>query len=185
MISVKHCIAKYFSNHPEAERWQQVCFTAQVAQKQSPGRVFRGKSRRATLTPRVISAGDIYAIVEASFILNIFRVVGRSFRQLRGTSIGNQISPVLSAIAVAFEEYMWATTYSNFLESNRTTMFLMRYVDNRFLIFSDHLLKNKAMKLPCHPSFYRDPVTLEDVGDLRILGCLVDPEKRHVSYCSH
>ena len=61
-------------------------------------------------------------------------------------------------------------------------MFLMRYVDNRFLIFSDHLLKTKAMKLLCHPSVYRDPVTLEDVGDLHILGCLVDPETRHVSY---
>jgi hypothetical protein len=83
MASVKHCIAKYFSNRPEAAQWQEVCFTAQVSQKQSPGRVFRGKSRRATATPRVIKAGDIYTIVETSFALNIFTVVGRSFKQVR------------------------------------------------------------------------------------------------------
>lgn len=54
---------------------------------------------------------DLPDIVKLSFDSCIFQTLGQIFQQHRGTGIGNQISPVVSNIAVTLTERVW---YSSF-----------------------------------------------------------------------
>ena len=180
--AVQHCLYTYYKLHPTTQDPEEACFSVKSLQNQTVGRVFRGQIRKAASTNRVIYVKDILEIVKTSFSINFFQVMGVCYRQIRGSSIGNQISPVLCAIAVAFEEHIWTNMFHTFLQSHQMHLFLMRYVDNRFFIYPKELKSHPAMTMICDEMFYKDPVILEPVGDLHILGFLVDPEARTVTY---
>ena len=127
---------------------------------------------------------DLPSIVQLSFDSCIFETMGQIFQQHRGTGIGigNQISPVVSNIAVTLIERVWYSSFQSQLQgTQRIHSFLMiRYVDNRFALFPKSLVHEKALKLFCHKHFYQLPVELEDVGTNELLGFDVDANNNHL-----
>ena len=57
-----------------------------------------------------------------------------------------------------------------------------RYVDNRFIAFNSTFLKHLATRTLIHPDFYGNPVQLEPVEDMHLLGFDVDLHQRTISY---
>ena len=127
---------------------------------------------------------DLPKIVQLSFDSCIFQTLGQIFQQHRGTGIGNQISPVVSNIAVTLTERVWYSSFQTQLHAmQRVHPFLViRYVDNRFALFPKHLAHEKALKIFRHKHFYQLPVELEDVGTNELLGFDVDANNRTIQY---
>ena len=137
-----------------------------------------------TSRTRTINIHDLPKIVQLSFDSCIFETMGRIFRQHRGTGIGNQISPVVSNIAVTLIERVWYASFQQQLQGMQRThsMLMLRYVDNRFALFPANLVHKKALTLFCHKHFYQLPVELEDVGTNELLGFDVDANNRTIQY---
>ena len=115
-------------------------------------------------------------------MIGVFTAAGECFRQIRGTSIGNQISPALSLITVAYREHLWLQGFQPLAERLLTTQFLRRYVDNRILIYDASVQSSECLCTLLMPSFYKEPVVLEPVGTSLVLGCDVDVALRTVRY---
>ena len=101
-----------------------------------------------------------------------------SFRQVRGTCIGNQISPVISQIAVAIKEHMWVQSFNLFWQSHKHLVCAIRYVDNRLLLIPDTLMRNPAIQELVKLEFYGPPVQLEQVGNDEFLGFHLNTDER-------
>ena len=127
---------------------------------------------------------DLPMIVKLGFDSCVFETLGQVYKQPRGTGIGNQISPVVSNIAVTLIERTWYYSFQNQLSSiyRRYPTVMIRYVDNRFLMFSAGLKNRLALKTFAHKFFYESPVELEDVGSDELLGIDVDAANRTVTY---
>ena len=121
-------------------------------------------------------------IVQLSFEMGIFTAFQQCWKQVRGTSMGNQLSPVLCDIAVTCTEQMWRATHKIWLDNHRTSQFLFRYVDNRLGVFPKQQLYSATMKQFCSTVFYGAPVILETVADNIILGCAIDVSNRSCTY---
>eukprot|EP00439_Symbiodinium_sp_Y106_P011130 s7285_g1.t1 len=180
--AVELVFLQYFQNracnHPDA-----FMFTVHDRQKFSEGRVLRGKARVfRSAVMRQISAGDVKQLVALSFLFAKFTIMGRCFRQIQGSPIGNQISPALCDLTVSVEEAMWAASFDVAKTSWKAMCWFGRYVDNRFLVFPRGFLQSHAFQSLVSPMFYRDPVVLEacDAGEL--LGCMVDIEAGTVEF---
>jgi len=117
---------------------------------------------------------DILTIVELSLKVNIFTCLGRTWQQIRDTAIGNQISPILSLIAVSFKSFLWTQRFPRY-DQPSAKVFMLRYVDNRILIIPRALHRDPAIRVLRDLNFYEDPVTLETVTDGKVLGCHVNP----------
>ena len=97
------------------------------------------------------------------------------FRQIRGSPIGNQISPILSSIAVCAVELCWHQKCQTWLRTRQ--IFSVRYVDNRFLMCEQTLIKSPAIRAFLNLWFYEAPVEVEPVDDCVLLGFDIDPIK--------
>ena len=132
-------------------------------------RVFAGKqSYGRTPTTRIIHVEDIMTIVKSSFQGMYVPVGTLIMRQVHGTAIGSQLSPVLSHICVARHEVMWQRIYGQWYTSHN--VFLERYVDNRFVIFPSPSSGHPAPPLEglLQADFYGAPIVLEQVGSSRL-----------------
>ena len=78
-----------------------------------------------SLPRKHIAQEDIPAIVQASFDKGIFWAAGSVRSQIDGTSIGNQISPVLSSLPVCRAEIAWKRAFK---AQQFQAAFLCRYV---------------------------------------------------------
>ncbi|OLQ01336.1 hypothetical protein AK812_SmicGene15914 [Symbiodinium microadriaticum] len=79
-------------------------FTVDEKSASSHGRVLRGKPMKNRASAcRKVFAGDLLKIIELFFSFASFTVLGRCFEQMRGSPIGNQLSPSLCNIAVCME----------------------------------------------------------------------------------
>ena len=58
-------------------------------------------------------------LVQLSFECGRFTAVGNTYRQIRGTCMGNQISPILSKIAVVAVEVAWSRAWSSHFVGHR------------------------------------------------------------------
>ena len=128
-------------------------------------RVSAGKqSYGRTPTTRVIYMEDILGIVKSSFQCMYVQVEALILRQVHGTAIGSQLSPVLSHICVARHEVIWQHIYGQWFTSHN--IFLERYVDNRFVIFPSPASGHPAAPLEAllQADFYGAPIVLEQVG---------------------
>ena len=97
--------------------------------------------------------------------------------------MGNPVSPVLSGIEVSFTEHIWRSTHEQWLQSNRLTTCLVRYVDKRLLLGTKSCVQESAIRTLQHHSFYIPPVLLEEVENPKeFLGFLVDPVQRSILY---
>ena len=90
-------------------------FSVSLREKDSKLRVWKGKARAAGTRMCQIYSRDILAIVRMSCDSSFFTVMGREFAQQRGAAIGNQISPVLASISVAYLEQTWHNQHEPFL----------------------------------------------------------------------
>ena len=125
---------------------------------------------------------DIPDITQLSFNAGIFQAVSKCWSQVRGTSMGNQVSPIVSAIAVSYVEKCWQQTYNSWWISHRQHMFIARYVDNRIAVSSNQQMQSRPMQLFAQSEFYGPPVILETVPDTHILGFNVNVQQRTITY---
>ena len=139
----------FFNSVPQARILESVCIllkrycqlstkefiTVCIARGAREVKSIAGRTKRAG-DPKYwkqIQLSDLTQIVQATFSCGIFTACNVQRKQREGTSIGNQISPILSALPVIATEIGWLTLYS----SPRLQPFLpIRYVDNRFIIVS-------------------------------------------------
>ena len=99
--------------------------------------IARGRRETKSIAGRTKSAGDPEYwkhIIQLADLLHIAQsACNCQWKQREGTSIGNQISPILSALPVIATGRGWLTLHN----SSRLLPFLpIRYVDNRFIMYS-------------------------------------------------
>ena len=127
---------------------------------------------------------DLPDIVKLSFDCCIFQTLGQIFQQHRGTGIGKQISPILSNIQVTLTERIWYSSFQAHLADMqlRHPLLMIRYVDNRFALFPQHLAEKRVLQIFAHKHFYQIPVELEDVGTQELVGFDVEANERTILY---
>ena len=128
-------------------------FSVSLREKDSKLRVWKGKSRAAGRRMYQVYFRDILAIARISCDSNYFTVLGRVFAQQRGAAIGNQISPVLASISVAFLEHSWYKRFASYLLQRRHRFLCFRYVDNRMGLIDTELISDPAIKEFLHDDF--------------------------------
>ena len=90
--------------------------------------------------------------------MQVFTVMGKTFRQQRGATMGNQISPMLANLTVSLVEQKFVEENALQLQRTAPHFYCVRYVDNRLLTVDHSCLKNL-----CSDMFYGSPVELETV----------------------
>ena len=182
--AVSDLLRDYFEKLGRSPEDAPKALTVNVNLPSAESRVFQGRVRPLeNFQNHCIFIEDILDVVRLSFSTGVFTAMNKCFKQIRGSSIGNQISPVLSSIAIAQYELGWQVSHANWLHQNRCLMFCARYVDNRFCVMPADLLSSKAMKEFCKPSFYGPPVELENVpDDTDFLGFVLDIEQMRTTF---
>ena len=110
--------------------------------------------------------------------------MNHTFQQVRGSAIGNQISPVLANTTVSHVEHQWRTRpqIQLLLQQHSHRIYITRYVDNR-LVPLDKLQQRHdgRQHFPTY-IFLEPPVLLEQEPDLSFLGCTTNPDLQTPSY---
>ena len=177
--AVNHMVQAYWDMWGRGRPMEMAHLTVMQKDTQKKHRTFAGRRRCTESIARTFRLVDIIDLVELAMATSVFEVLGTPFRQVRGACIGMQASPPLCNITAAWEEWMWARTYG-FLRHQRHLhgrcrfLFVLRYVDNRLTIHDRCLDADRAIKDLIHLDFYRDPVQLEHVGDMKVLGYTLD-----------
>ena len=109
-------------------------FSVSLREKDSKLRVWKGRARAAGQRMYQVFFRNILAFVRIFCDSSFFTVMGRVFAQQRGAAIGNQISPVLASISVAFLEQAWCDQHESFLKLVAHKFLCLRYVDNRIVL---------------------------------------------------
>ena len=181
--AVQALINDYLSKHPSSIPFHQITLSVNLNSLSSKFRVFRGKiAPLSKLNTKPIWLCHLLTIIQMSFNAGIFTALGCCWRQARGTSIGNQISPVLSSIAVSFIEKIWQQIYRDWWKQEQMNWFHTRYVDNRFCLVPLYITDQAPFRTFASADFYIKPVEIEPVGDNKILGFIVDPKSRTITY---
>eukprot|EP00438_Fugacium_kawagutii_P026451 Skav202762 [mRNA] locus=scaffold326:142749:169873:+ [translate_table: standard] len=175
--AVSDLLTDYHTLHPHLH--QDSVISVDLKQQDTQRRLFRGKPRRASKQHAQLRMGDILPLCKLSLEASIFTQMGQCFQQVRGSAIGNQISPVLANITVSHTEHHWQRTHSSTLPP---TFFTCRYVDNRLTLIHDTDTCNHLVREFLEPTFYQEPVLLEDEPDNSFLGCVINPNTRTLTY---
>ncbi|OLP82705.1 Xylosyltransferase 1 [Symbiodinium microadriaticum] len=113
---------------------------------------------------------------------------GEVFQQTCGTSMGNQISPILSTCAIVATEITWLRIYGQYAASAHMAdqLWIRRYVDNRAIIVdTEELHRNPHIWQLASLHFYNNPVQLEDENHNDLLGFSINANNRQVAYILH
>ena len=134
---ILHALARLLKQYQQQHRHvnDDIVFTVDLRQPDTTLRLVRGRPRRAGMTKRQIRFGDIYNICSLSLQASIFSQLQQTFQQIRGSAIGNQISPVLANITVSLTEQDWLeqTEVQQYLQRHADRILITRYVDNRLV----------------------------------------------------
>lgn len=115
---------------------------------------------------RPIRLCHILPIVRHSLKCAYFISEGVVFKQIRGAAIGSPLSPQLCAAFVKAIEYAFLTTLNNIqLQAYGKSWIVVRYVDNRILMYSDR--PHAKLFDRC---FYGQTVILEEEPKTKIVG---------------
>ncbi|CAE7245257.1 unnamed protein product [Symbiodinium natans] len=175
---ILHSVREVLQRYMQAVRCDHThTFSVTLHEEQFPGQVFKGKT-----SAKQVNIQQLLQIVELSFKANMFVALGTVFAQVRGSTIGNQVSPIISSITVMMQEHQWQQDFSAFRSNNRWSFFARRYVDNRFIIFAQELRRTSALRALCDLDFYQAPVEIEVVHDNHFLGFNVDVTHRSVRF---
>ena len=124
-------------------------FTVFPKEKDMQLRIFRGTKRALQGRAFHIRLGDILPLCMLSLQTSLFTQMQQVFQQVRGSAIGNQISPVLADIAVSYAEEQWWIQNAHLIQPFRDRFFICRYVDNRLVVYSDCIAHCSWMKELC------------------------------------
>ena len=184
ILAVEQLLEEFSVKFPSPLPKERQCFTVYLGKVQSESaRVFQGfTTRTKQVNARVIYLSDIPGLVQLSFDLGIFQALNLLWTQICGTSIGNQVSPVLSNIAVSLLEINWMRGYKILIDASASTWFMCRYVDNRLSLTTASMAKNPAVLKFHQELFYEHPVCLELVDDHKFLGFVIDVDARSLTY---
>ena len=153
------------------------------------GNVHSGKSKLSDKAHmHHLDIEDIIPIIKFSFHACAFQAIGENFRQICGTSMDNQVSPILSGCAIIAAEVTWLRSYGHLLSSNiqDSWLWIRRYADNRaILVKGNGYHQNDMVQCLASLNFYRKPVQLADEGPNEFLGFIVDANTREVRYNMH
>ena len=143
---------------------------------------FAGSYKKQASHIKTIRIDDIFPIVQKSLTTHYFIALNRVWHQIRGAGIGSQISPILSNLAVTMVEHSWQETFSQILTAPTFPNLVIRYVDNRFVLFDASQVTNRALRIFSLLDFYGPPVELETVEDGHFLGFRANPATRTFEY---
>ena len=104
-------------------------------------RIWKGRPRKAAKRTVLVHLSDIVDICELSCNASVFTVMHKVFRQCRGATIGNQISPMLAGLTVSIEEEIYVRHLQSSFLDNKELFFCARYVDNRLAVVPDDFLR--------------------------------------------
>ena len=138
-------------------------FSVNLQEQDTKLRIWKGRPRKAAKRTVLIHLSDIVNICELSCDASVFIVMHRVFRQCRGATIGNQISPMLAGLTVSIEEEIYVRHLQSFFVNNKELFFCTRYVDNRLVVVSRRLLQDYRLLHFLTNNFYQAPVELEHV----------------------
>ena len=138
-------------------------FSVNLQEQDTELRIWKGRPRKAAKRTVLIHLSDIVDICELSCDASVFTVMHKVFRQCRGATIGNQISPMLAGLTVSIEEEIYVRHLRSFFHDNRELFFCTRYVDNRLVVVSRQLLQDRRQLHFLTNNFYQAPVELEHV----------------------
>ena len=175
--AVQSLIVEWNHHHPDT------VLSVDMSQKGNPVQLsFVGKIHRSPKKTRVIHPQDIFPIVQASLSCHIFQALNVIWQQIRGAGIGSHISPSLSNLAVTIVERSWQQAFKETMDPPSFPFLAIRYVDNRYILFPDDQAEEPSLQVLSSDDFYQHPVELETVTTNELLGFLVDPVQRTVTY---
>ena len=137
-------------------------FSVRLDLKDSKLRVWKGRPRRGAQKTYLVHQQDIVAICRLSCECSVFSVMGKVFRQQRGATIGNQISPMLANLIVSLLEQRFMEQYSSVFQ-HLGPFYCARYVDNRLLVCDADRAHCDVLQQLFSDNFYESPVELEQV----------------------
>ena len=101
---------------------------------------------------------------------------------VQGAAIGSQLSPALCNVAITLIEGSWHQLHHSLTDHTQIYFTYYRYVDNRFITFNQDFLTHIAFQTLIRPDFFGNPVELEPVDDMHLLGFDVDLNQRTITY---
>ena len=131
---------------------------------------------------RTLDTQHIPMIVQQALQSCIFQACNTYYQQIQGAGIGSQLSPALCNVAITLIEHTWQTTYHTFLQQPSLHLFNTRYVDNRYILLNEQYRSALPITTLAHPDLYEHPVEIEPVNDDHLLGFLIDPLHRTVTF---
>ena len=139
----------------------------------------------ASVHTRVLHLKHVVSVVQLSFLTGVFVANHQCYRQIRGTCIGNQISPVLSSLPVILRERVWQRSFQLQIAQQGILpnhIFICRYVDNRLMLCDASCSQLGTVREFLHSGFYGSSIELEAVTDHSFLGFTISMEQRTVQY---
>ena len=94
----------------------------------------------------------------------------------------SQLSTALCNVAITLIEHSWHQLHHSLTDHTEIHFVYYRYVDNRFIAFNHTFLTHVAIQTLIHPDFYGNPVELEPVDNMHLLGFDVDLHQRTITY---
>ena len=175
--AVQSLIVEWNHRHPDT------VLSVDMSQRGNPVQLsYVGKIHGAPKKTKVIHPQDIFPIVQASLSCHIFQAFNVIWQQIRRAGIGSHISPSLSNLAVTIVERSWTQVFRETLEPPSFPFLAIRYVGNRYILFPVEQAQEPSIQVLSSKDFYQHPVELEKVTNNELLGFLVDPVSRTVTY---
>ena len=138
------------------------------------GPVHSGRSRFSVKANQVeINMKQLMDIIQFSFSFGCFTTLGICYRQIQGTSMGNQVSLILSSLSIVAFERAWLHTHSPLLS---------KFSSNRAIFIHEDLLQCSGLRELVSLGFHPKPIQLEDEAHNEILGFRINPLCRAVTY---
>ena len=155
LSSVSEVVQRYISKH--RGDIQTDVFSVRLDLQDTKLRIWKGRQRRGARKTYLVYLRDVVDICRLSCECSVFTIMGKVFRQQRGATIGNQISPMLANLAVSLLEQHFLEQHPNLLQQ------LGPFVDNRLLIVDSAKTHLPALQQLFSSMFYEHPVELEHV----------------------
>ncbi|CAE6952265.1 unnamed protein product [Symbiodinium sp. CCMP2592] len=197
---LNHDLVGFFNSIPQSDILQSIHFlTSQFLDEHNStitvdphSKIAPAHSGRSTHSLKFnmvkVQAEHIPAIIQFSFDACAFTAIGEVFQQTCGTSMGNQISPILSTCAIVATEITWLRMCGQFVSNAHLhdKFWIRRYVDNRAIIVDeDELQHNPYIQQLASLHFYKKPVQLEDEACDGFLGFRIHADNRQITYNLH
>ena len=121
-------------------------------------------------------------IIRFSSSSGCFTTLGKCFRQVQGTSMGNQVSPIFPSLSIVAYERAWLRNHKSLLARYPTQLLVLRYVDNRAIFSHEDLLQCPGLQNFASLDFYPKPIQLQDEQHNEFLGFHINASCREVRY---